>query len=166
MHALLFGMVSLLMIPQIRLEMLRSQIQRFYMHTTYPELHGQPNILAIYDCWTFHSKTMDINNNNLHSPRKAFHRGYKTGCRDFLPFNQKNISDVGHRCWAIQPGSQSVLQFIPKVFELSSFTLNLFMDLALRTETLSYSNRKGFPQTVAQSWKHTGCGSSLPGVFV
>ncbi|KAK6303711.1 hypothetical protein J4Q44_G00261650 [Coregonus suidteri] len=28
-----------------------------------------------------------------------------------------SISEVAHRCWAIRPGSQSVLQFIPKVFD-------------------------------------------------
>ena len=38
-------------------------------------------------------------------------------CGDFLPFSHKSISEVGHWCWAIRPGSQSAFQFIPKVFD-------------------------------------------------
>ena len=31
-------------------------------------------------------------------------------------FSHKSRSEVGYWCWAIRPGSQSVFQFIPKVF--------------------------------------------------
>ena len=34
-----------------------------------------------------------------------------------LPFSHNSISEVGHWCWGIRPGSQSALQFIPKVFD-------------------------------------------------
>ena len=36
---------------------------------------------------------------------------------DLLPFSHKSISEVRHWCWTIMPGSQSVFQFIPKVFD-------------------------------------------------
>ena len=38
-------------------------------------------------------------------------------CGDLLPFSHISISEVGHCCWAIWPGSQSAFQFIPKVFD-------------------------------------------------
>ena len=38
-------------------------------------------------------------------------------CGDLLPFSHRSISEVGHWCWAIRPGSQSAFQFIPKVFD-------------------------------------------------
>ena len=38
-------------------------------------------------------------------------------CGDLLPFSRKSISEVGHGCRAIRPGSQSTFQFMPKVFD-------------------------------------------------
>jgi hypothetical protein len=38
-------------------------------------------------------------------------------CGDLVPFSHKGISEVGHGCWTIRPGSQSAFQFIPKVFD-------------------------------------------------
>ena len=39
-------------------------------------------------------------------------------CVDLLSFSLKSISEVGHRCWEIRPGSQSAFQFIVKVFDV------------------------------------------------
>ena len=38
-------------------------------------------------------------------------------CGNLLPFSHKSISEVGHWCWAIRPGSQLAFQFIPKEFD-------------------------------------------------
>jgi hypothetical protein len=38
-------------------------------------------------------------------------------CGDLLSFSHDSISEVRHWCWRIRPGSQSVFQFMSKVFD-------------------------------------------------
>ena len=55
--------------------------------------------------------------NSLHSSGKASNQMLEQCCRNWLPFSHKSISEVGHGCWPIWPGSQFAFQLIPKVFD-------------------------------------------------
>lgn len=48
---------------------------------------------------------------------EAFHKVLDAGCRDLFSFSRKSISEVGHRCWTIRPGSQPVQSIHPKGVE-------------------------------------------------
>ena len=75
--------------------------------------------------WTSHSKIMDISRELLpplllkQSPLfwEDFPLDVRTLLQGLLLFSHKSISEVGHWCWVIRPGSQLVFQFIPKVFD-------------------------------------------------
>jgi hypothetical protein len=96
--------------------------------------------------------------NSLHSSGEGFPLNVGTLLQgDLLPFSHKCISEVGHWCWAIRPGSQSQcfnssqrclmgLRSGMCAGQLSSYepisTNHFCMDLALCTGALSCWNRK------------------------
>ncbi len=63
---------------------------------------GHPNITAICDCWTCHSKTMFINVLMQQLSLlwfQASHQMLEPGCRNLLPFSHNSITEVQHWCW-------------------------------------------------------------------
>jgi hypothetical protein len=80
-----------------------------------------------------------------------------------------SITEVGHWCWAIRPGSQSVFQFIPKVFDgfevkvlcrpVKFFHTDpnkrfLYVPLLFARGNYHTETAKGLPKLLPQSWKH------------
>lgn len=118
---------------------------------------------------------------SIRSSGKASRKILDAGCRDLLSFSHKSISGVGHWCWTIRPGSQSVFQFIPKVLNgrgwgqgsapasqvpphqtENLFFIFFFMDLALCTGELAMLKQlqancccKGSSALMAKPWKTT-----------
>lgn len=44
----------------------------------------------------------------------AVHKALDACCRDLLPLSPKNVTEVGHRCWAMRPGFLSEQSIHPK----------------------------------------------------
>jgi hypothetical protein len=92
-------------------------------------------------------------------------------CVDLLPFSHKSIqsiSEVRHWCWAFKPGSQSVLKFIPKVFDgvkvralcrpVKVFHTDLDKSFLYGPrfvhDSVRLKQERAFPKLLPQSWNH------------
>jgi hypothetical protein len=86
-----------------------------------------------------------------------------------LPFSHKRISKVGHRCWVIRPDSQSVFQFIPKVFDVVEVRAMCRSVKFFHTEfdkpflygprfvhggIVKLKQERAFSKLLPQNWKH------------
>ena len=98
--------------------------------------------------------------NSQHSSGKAFRYMLEHWCEVLLPFSHKSISEDGHWCWEIRPGSQSVFQFIPKVLDGVEVKALCRPDKFFHTgldKPFLYGPRfvhGGIVMLLPQSWKH------------
>ena len=105
--------------------------------------------------------------NSLHSSGKAFHQMLEHWKQVPAAFSHKSISEVGHRCWAIRPGS--ACQFIPKVFNrvedralcrpVKFFHTDLdkqflYGPCFVHGGIVMLEQERAFPKLLPQNWKH------------
>ena len=95
------------------------------------------------DTWTSHPKKHGL------TASSHLKRCFPHGCMDLFPFSHTSISEVGHWCWAIRPGTLVGLKGVEWGWGLSSSPTthskkSFFIDPILCTFALSLWKRLGF----------------------